>query len=503
MIEAKSITKSYRSTVANNGLTLSIRAGEILGILGENGAGKSTLLSILGGMIQPDAGSVHIDGKPTVFRSPRDALKAGVSVAHQHFSLIPTFTVREQLRLAGWRSSHLPYILRARFTGHEKISEISLGERQTLEIAKSLVWNPRLLLLDEPTSILTSAEVGYLFDVARDLRSQGTSVVFVTHKLHEALELCDRIVVLRKGEAVGSLERTDGEWPKGSESRLLRYMFGSDAESNAASSVQGAPVRVTPRQLQPSGTEGCTLFHLENVSTGASHGRRALKSISLDLDNGEIGAIVGVDGQGQREMAEVCAGYVPATGEITIQGRPLPTGQAAVFSEEGVGYITDDRIGEGTIPEFSIENNLILKRQRSEPFSRHGLLRRRSIRSNANDLMCRWRIEPAKAEAPIGHLSGGNIQKVLLARELSIASSLLIANNPSQGLDARTANYVWSVLETFASQKGGVLLFTTDVDEALTHADRVAVMYEGRVSPMERVTSGSRGELERMMVGGW
>lgn len=493
MLEAKSVTKTYGSTIANDDLSVLIRPGEILGVLGENGAGKSTFLSILAGKIQPDNGELLVDGTPSEFGAPGDALRAGVSIVFQHFSLIPTFTVREQLRLAGWRSKHLPELLRRRFTGHELIGEMSLGGRQMVEIARALASNPRILLLDEPTSILTTAETEQLFELVRDLRQGGTSVVIVTHKLHEAMNLCDRVVVLRQGRAVGEMERTGGHWPEEANSRLLRLMFGPEIElPEATVDVPAARAEAPPRPL----------FGVRAMGTTASPGRRALYGISLDVNENEICAIVGVDDQGQRELAELCAGYVAAPGTVALRGRGLPLGNRREFLRAGIAYLTGDRIGEGTVPGFSVEDNLVLKRQRDRPFSRHGLLRRRAIRREGREQISRWHIEPPNGAVPIGVLSGGNIQKVILARELAMASSLLIANNPAHGLDANTQHLVWRVIRRFA-EGAGVLLFTSDIDEAITQADRIGVMYAGRLSPLLPVTSETRSQVERMMVSGW
>ncbi len=504
MLEAKCITKTYGPTAANDCLTLSIRRGEIVGVLGENGAGKSTLLSILAGAIQPDSGQLLINGKPTVFGAPGEALRNGVSIVFQHFALIPTFTVREQMHLAGWSSRELPDLLRSRFSGNEPISDISLGNQQLIEIAKALASHPSVLLLDEPTSILTSAETQQLFVLLRTLKEQGMSVVFVTHKLHEAMEVCDRIVVLRKGKDVGELEQSRSGWSSETDTGLLKLMFGRDEDDtdDAAQELNTPEPLIAGSRDLPKRETGA-LFCVQEVSTRACPGRRALHQVSLDVGEREICAIVGVGGQGQRELAEVCAGYAPAHGTLSLQGRALTIGNAGAFRRAGIAYLTDDRMGEGTVPGFTLEENLILKRQREWPFSRRGRLRPGRVRDRAREEVSRWRIEPTSPQAPIGTLSGGNIQKVLLARELSIASSLLIANNPSQGLDTRTRTQVWSAIKEFAEGQGGVLLFTTDIDEALERADRVGVMYEGAVSPLMPVGDGTRSDLERMMVAGW
>ena len=495
MLEATCISKTYGSIRANDCLTASINPGEIVGLLGENGAGKSTFLSILAGRIQPDSGYLQIDGQRVEISSPRDALHLGISIVFQHFALVPSFTVREQLRLAGWDAPQLPDLLASRLSGDEIIGQLSLGERQLVEIARARVSNPRFLLLDEPTSILTTAEAHGLFEVMRGLREDGTSVVLVTHKLQEAMAVCDRIVVLRRGRAVDGISRMSHGWPEGCENRLLRSMFGSLPGNDV-------PVPIPASAKRPQ-SDSSVRFHIQDVSTPAAHGRMGLHHIDLDIGDGEIVAVVGVDGQGQRELADVCAGYARISGIITLDGHVLPAGNAPAFRHAGVAYLTDDRIGEGAVPGFSIEANLAMKQQRDWPLSRLGILRRRAIRQYARDMIAAWNIEPPRANLPIDVLSGGNVQKVLLARELSIASSLLIVNKPSQGLDARTRDLVWNAIRQFAENRGAVLLLATDVDEALAFADRVAVIYEGRVSALSGTSDIARAELERMMVAGW
>jgi simple sugar transport system ATP-binding protein len=501
VLEARNITKRYGPVVANDALDLTIHPGEILGLLGENGAGKSTLLSILGGMTRPDSGQILIGGRVIPLGSPRDAIRHGISVVYQNFSLVPTFTVREQLRLAGWTSGALPKPVRDRFSGHERIERLSLGERQLVEIARALITRPRILLLDEPTSILTSAEAKDLFDLVRGLREQGASIVIVTHKLREAMDVCDRIVVLRHGRAVGSVERSLIHWPGRTETNLVSLMFGSTNVDAIATAETPPPVSADPGDEQTGGHN--FLFQLWRVTTDASADARALRGIDLEIERGEICAIVGVDGQGQRELASVCAGYFAANGSIILDGERLVAGDATTFRRAGVTLLTDDRHGEGTVPGFSIENNLILKRQRDRPFNRFGYLRRKAARKLARTEIARWHIEPTVPQAPVRTLSGGNVQKVLIARELDIASALLVANKPTQGLDVRTAGLVRAALRRFAASGRAVLLLTTDVDEAMESADRVAVIFDGAVSTLQPAATVSRTGLERMMVAGW
>ncbi|MEJ7839773.1 MAG: ATP-binding cassette domain-containing protein [Thermomicrobiales bacterium] len=494
LLETRNLCKRYGSHLANDRISLSINPGEIVGLVGENGAGKTTLLSILAGMTAADSGDLLIDGVKQAIASPMRARQSGISITYQHFSIVPTFTVAEQLRLAGWNSAELPELLRGTFSGKETVGRLSLGEQQRIEIAKALVSQPRVLLLDEPTSILTRGEADLLFDVVRKIRDQGTAVVFVTHKLSEAISLCDRVIAMRRGRIVGSVEQTSSGWPTDTEQQLLGMMFGRDGSSIERPSVRSSEVQSKP----------CTaLFRLDRISTDPEPELRALRNISLEVDPCELLVIVGVDGQGQRELADVCAGYRHADGQISLNAQHLNSGRSREFFAAGISCLTDDRIDEGTVPDFTIEETLIMKRQRELPFSRLGRLQRSKIREQAIHQIERWTIEPAEPGARIRTLSGGNIQKVMLAREFARDASLLIANKPSHGLDARTQRVVWDAMHAFVERGGGAIVFTSDLDEALAQGHRIAVMFEGRLSSPVAVSSIQRTDLERMMVSGW
>jgi len=491
VLEAHEITKRYGPVVANDALNIAVRPGEVLGLLGENGAGKSTLLSVLSGMVEPDVGELLIDGAPVQLESPHDAIRHGIGMVYQHFSLVPTFTVREQLRLAGWRSRALPALLRDHLTGDEWLNTLSLGERQRVEIAKALIAEPRFLLLDEPTSILAPTEVDDLFALLREIRQRGVAIVLVTHKLREALAIADRIVVLRHGALAATAERPAAGWTNGTESELLGAMFGD------------AVHRLGGVAAAPEGDEQAPLLSALGVSSRKRHDHRPVRDVTLDVREREICAIVGIDGQGQRELAEILTGYRAATGEIRICGRSLAGLSSRGFAEAGIGYLTDDRRAEGGATALSVALNLVLKRQRRRPFARGPLLNRRAVRADAARQVQAWDVTPTDIDLPLDLLSGGNIQKALLARELALAPRVLIANKPTHGLDARTQAVVWRAFRELTDRGGGVLVLTTELDEALAHADRVAVMLDGRVSPQSPVGTSSRMELARMMVTGW
>ena len=485
MLEARDITKRYGPVLANDRVTLEIRPGEVLALLGENGAGKSTVLSILSGMVSPGNGQLMLDGAPLTLGGPVDAIRHGIGMVYQHFSLVPTLTIREQLRLAGWRGTGLPPVLADRMRGDALIGDLSLGERQRVEIAKALVRKPRFLLLDEPTSILGPTEIDDLFALIRDICAQGVAVVLVTHKLREALAVAERTVVLRRGRVVARAERPASGWDGNAEGTLLRAMFG-DASVEAASGLPRGLVEGTVPLLTVSGVSA-----------------RGVHDVSLAVHAREICAIVGVDGQGQCELAEILTGHRAARGEIRMRAQVLSGRHARRFALAGIGYLTDDRRGEGGVTTMSVAENLMLKRQRRRPFSRFGRLSRRAMRADARGLVAQWAIAAPSVNVPLDALSGGNIQKVLLAREMAIAPEVLIANKPTHGLDARTGVLVWQAMREIAARGGGVLVFTTDLDEALTHADRVGAILAGRVSPLRPVDATDRADLARTMVSGW
>jgi len=485
MLEAREMTKRYGAVLANDRISLDIRPGEVLGLLGENGAGKSTLLGILSGMVTPDGGQLLLDGEPLALRGPADAIRHGIGMVYQHFSLVPTLTVHEQLQLAGWRSAALPAMLGDRIPGREPIAALSLGEQQRVEIAKALLSRPRILLLDEPTSILGPTEINDLFDLVRAIRDQGVAVVLVTHKLREVLALADRTVVLRRGRVAAGAERPTDGWSDAAEGELLRAMFGAAPEQLATDAPAGMVTGTIPL-LTASGLEA-----------------RRVRDVALTVHAREVCAVVGVDGQGQRELAEVLTGHRRANGSIRMRERELSGSGARRFARAGIGYLTDDRRGEGGVATMSLAANLVIKRQRRRPFSRFGLLNRLAIRADARRRVAEWGIAPPDVDAPLDALSGGNIQKTLLAREMAVTPAVLIANKPTHGLDARTETLVWRAMRDITTRGGGVLVFTTDLDEALARADRVGVIFAGKVSGLAPAQETSRDELARMMVAGW
>lgn len=492
VLELAGISRAFGDIRANDAISLKVERGEILGLVGENGAGKSTLLSILAGLERADAGTVSVEGEPVRPGSSAASIRHGISLVHQHFSLVPTFTVAEQLRLAGWTRPDLPEVLGTDIPPNARIERLAPGQQQRVELAKALVSNPRILLLDEPTSILAPSEVDGLFETLHRLRAAGTAIVFVTHKIREVLAHADRIVVLRRGKVSGELHRREGVWAADSERQLVQAMFAA-APERSTSQIQAAPATSRNAPI-------LTGSRLNTIGTGGSPG---LRDVDVSVRSGTIHAVVGIDGQGQGTLADVLAGYERASGSIEIDGVPLAGLGAAAFAEAGIGFVSGERLRDGGVGAFTVGANLLLKRQGSPEFTRWGLIRRDRVAEEASQAIREWDIQPPEPAYPFAALSGGNMQKVLLAREFARQPRVLIAVNPVSGLDVQTARHVRDRLREFVQTERAALWFTNDVDDAMVVADTISIMFEGRLSPAIPVQAASMQTMSGMMVSGW
>lgn len=489
MLTVLDITKTFDTVTANDRISLSVKRGEIVALVGENGAGKSTLLSIVGGFQQPDSGSMSIDGRRVALDSPRTALRLGISVVHQHFALVSTFTVREQMALAGARQGRTSRVLEDAVPPESRIEDLPMAQQQRVELARALVVDPKVLLLDEPTSMLAPREIDQLFAELRRIRGAGTSIVLVTHKIEEALGLADRVLVLRRGQLVGEEDKRDGKWTDNVRDRILTAMFDFPAAIQADRDTQ------TNRTIPVRDV----LITVDRLSTAPVVGRHALRDISFSLHRGQRLAIVGVGGQGQRELLEALAGYIDDHGAIWLHGAR----RGGSERRDVIGYISEDRTGEGGVEHLDLTRNLLLKHQRQAQFARLGILRWGPIRRFVDRAIEEWRIAPAEPDRRFGTLSGGTMQKALLAREMARQPRLVLAANPAHGLDVRTADFLWAELEAFSLGGGGVIFTTTDLADARNHADLVAVLFDGRLSTPLPAVSLSERELGEMMVAGW
>lgn len=496
-VRAVGITKRFPGVVANNAINFDLMPGEIHGLVGENGAGKTTLMSILSGYYQPDEGEIYIYDKIARIRSPKDALKLGIGMVYQHFSLVPRFSVVENVSLgldvAGQEtrdSNTLARLISERAVELEfsidpwaEVAQLSVGEQQRVEILKVLFRGANIIILDEPTSVLAPVEVAGFFRMIKSLAAQGRSVVFITHKLLEALEICDRITVLRSGVKVGTLSRSELR----TAGDVIRMMFGTEAEPTAT------------RQFAQVGDE---VMRARGLVVENDLGQEAVKDLSLTLHKGEILGIAGVEGNGQKELAEALAAVRPLkAGEILIGEKKISGANPAEVYDLGVTYITDDRVGEGMVPDLSVAENLVLKSFRRPPYRRGLVVDWGRVRDETSRLVKEYGIVARAPESIVRTLSGGNLQKLLVARELTEEPAVLIANQPTHGLDARTTQYIHQKLMEQASQGTAIILISNDLDEILSLSDTIAVIYRGQIVGVLPRQQATKEEVAHLMVG--
>ncbi len=472
----RGITKRFVGVVANDGVDLDVASGEVHALLGENGAGKSTLSNILTGLYHPDEGTIRLAGRETTFASPRDAIDAGVAMVHQHFRLVSKFTVAENF-LLGSRGAYDPKQAARRIAdlGREyglevdplaNVWELSVGEQQRVEILKALDRRARILILDEPTAVLTPQEADALFATMRRMADDGRSVIFISHKLHEVMKVSDRVTTLRDGKTVGTLvtaETTSAE--------LARQMVGRSVVFNADDTAQRP--EVDPDRI---------VLDVAGLSAEGVRPQSSPKQVSLQVHAGEVLAICGVSGNGQRELAASIYGIRKRTaGTVAVNGVPSRGKGPRESTALGLAFIPEDRLKTGLSPSLPIHGNLALKGYRRPPMSAGPFLNAKVIRANAEDLVQRFGIKTPSIDTPTRVLSGGNVQKVLLAREIGSRPHALIASTPTRGLDVGAIETVRAVLMDAARAGAGVLLITEDLDEAIALAHRLVVMFEGRI----------------------
>jgi len=495
-LATRDVTKRFPGVLANDRVSFEVLPGEIHALLGENGAGKTTLCNVLTGLYRPDDGYVEVGGAAMQFHSPRDSQQAGIFMVHQHLRLVESMTVAENVVL-GWSKSRWRFSPGAvektvaeaaeRFQmpvdPKARIWQLSLGERQRVEILKALYRGARILILDEPTTVLTPQEADQLFSSVRDMAGAGQTVIFISHKLPEVLAVADRVTILRQGHSITTVPTagTDAD-------HLAGLMVGRDVSLEATTRLAKEP--------------GPAIVELAGVSARGDLGAEALKDVTLGVHAGEILGIAGVSGNGQRELAEVITGLRPTTaGKITVAGMPLRSSDARAAIDLGIAYVPEDRMGTGISPNLSIAENLILKSYRGKEMRRGPLLSSRKEIANAKELMARFDIRAPGPRTLIRQLSGGNIQKVLLARELSSAPRVLVAASPTRGLDVGATQYVRQVLVETAKSGVAVLMVSEDLDEIFELSDRIAVFYNGRVVGIVSAAEANRQQIGLMMAG--
>lgn len=505
LIRLEQVTKRYPGVLANDAITLDLHAGEIHALLGENGAGKSTLIALLAGMQQPDAGRLLIDGRAVRFSAPRAALQAGIGTVYQHSALVPSLTVLENLMLGRrWWQGRKQITTRRRFSAlcdelgvrlpaDALLSSLSLGERQTVEIVKALWEGRRLLILDEASAMLTPSAVGELQRSLTHLAAKGMAILFVTHKLPEALAFGDRVSILRAGRLVASRSAADlhRRGPEQAQSEIISLMFDAPATSPAAP----AP--------PPSSKEKTPLLRVQGLRAECSEQEPQLGSMDFSLSAGEILGVAGIDGNGQRQLAEALAGQrAVIAGRIELDGNAIQAASVPQRMRQGLRYLTDDRLGEGSLPAFPISLNLLLKRLGDAPFWRHGVEQPREIEANAQRTITTHNIRAPGPNTPLGSLSGGNVQKLLLARELEGQPRVVIYNKPTYGLDFQTQQLAHAAIRRQAASGVAALLISPDLDELLAISHRVAVMAGGRIVGVVHNGPDARQAVGRLMVAG-
>ncbi len=496
-LELKGITKRFPGVLANDGIDLTVAPGEIHALLGENGAGKSTLMNVLYGLYRPDEGEVLIDGKAVQFDGPGDAIEAGIGMVHQHFMLIPVFSVTENIML-GVESTTGPLLALDRATARRRIMELSdehglrvdpdaviedlpVGVRQRVEILKTLYRHSNLLVLDEPSAVLTPQEIDDLFEVMRSLARAGTSIIFITHKLNEVLVIADRITVLRRGKVVGTTTPDATN-----EAELARMMVGRPVQLEVTKAASQA---------------GPEVLTLQGVTVRDDRQQVAVNGLDLTVHAGEIVAIAGVQGNGQTELVEAITGLRHVEhGTIQIAGVAVKPDPRHVFAA-GVGHVPEDRLEEGLIVGFTVAENMILNSYYLEPYATGLSLHLDAMLATANELTREYDVRTPSVMNDIGNLSGGNQQKVIVAREFSRPLKLLVAAQPTRGLDVGSIEYIHKRIVAKRDEGTAVLIVSTELEEVLSLGDRIAVMYQGRIMDILDPSEATPERLGLLMGG--
>lgn len=496
-LELRDISKRYPGVIANDSVSLTVRSGEVLALLGENGAGKSTLMKIVGGITTADSGEIYMSGRRARIRRPKDARALGIGMVHQHFMLVPDLTVAENLALNRPGTLLGPLTmgaLRKRVTELANrykfdiepdalIEDLSVGEQQRVEILKLLDADAKVLIFDEPTAVLTPYEWEHLAGVLQDLARAGCAIILITHKLHEVFDVATRCTVLRAGRLVGSVNTADA-----SPDEVIEMMIGRAVEV---------------RDDEPHGTRGEIALELAHISLRDADGRQRLSDISLAVHDGEILGIAGIEGNGQTQLIDVACGFrEPDQGTVTVCGRDATSVGPTGLIEAGLAVIPEDRHRHGVALSMSVSDNMLIKELRNPHLFRHGLRQQDHIHSRDQQLVERFDIRIPSAEVYVRQLSGGNQQKVVLARELSRDPRVVIAAQPTRGLDVGATQYVYDALKAHRNAGGATLLVSSELDELMLLADRIAVISDGRIIDTLATKDTSTEQIGRLMING-
>jgi general nucleoside transport system ATP-binding protein len=495
VLRMEGITKRFPGVIANDDISIDVRAGEVHALLGENGAGKSTLMKVLYGLLQPDRGEIFLHGGRIHISSPRAAVEHGIGMVHQHFMLVPNLTAVENVMLGLPRhplsvldragaSRRLRELSEEYYLGVEPnavVENLSVGAQQRLEILKLLFRNVRLLVLDEPTSVLAPAEVEQLVRMVRMLAGEGRAIIFISHKLEEVKEVSDRVTVLRDGRVVATCPTDE------------------PSSADLAQMMVGRPITIGRRLGGRASESAATELQLENVTGLGDHGVPALVNVSLEVHAGEIMGVAGVDGNGQRELAECIAGLRRIeSGRVLVGGRAV---EGQTRDLKLLGFIPEDRQRTGLILSFSIGENLVLKSFDSAPFTRRGLLRWRAIWEHARRLMSELRMRRTDPTIPVAELSGGNQQRVMVGRELQRDPKVVIASQATRGLDIGAVENVHAMLIAQKNRGAAVLFISTELNEVIAISDRIVVLYRGEIMGEVWPEEVTIEEIGQMMLG--
>ncbi len=496
-LEVRGITKRYPGIVANDGVDFRLRRGTIHALLGENGAGKSTLMNVIYGLSTPDEGEIRVEDRLVQIHSPNDAIALGIGMVHQHFMLVPVFTVAENIILGSEVTRGPALDIRAAQRQIQAVSqeyglevdptavieELSVGIQQRVEILKALYREARILVLDEPTAVLTPQEVQELFHIMRQLTAQGVSIVFITHKLKEVLEVADDITVMRRGKVVGTTTPEQVDEPQ-----LAAMMVG-----------RNVLLQVEKAVAQP----GEVALDVQNLRVFDARRVPIIQDVSFQVRRSEILGIAGVQGNGQTELVEVLTGLRPADGgTVLLNNVPMRLGQARYLFEHGLSHIPEDRQKHGLVMGFSIADNMVLNTYYLPPFASRWRRRERAILDHALDLIKRFDVRTSGAHMAVKTLSGGNQQKVIVARELSRSVQLLVANQPTRGLDVGSIEFIHQQIVAQRDHGCAVVLVSAELDEILSLSDRIAVMFEGRIVATLPCADATHEKLGLLMTGG-
>ena len=497
-LEMRGISKRFPGVVANDGITLSIQPGQIHALLGENGAGKSTLMNILYGLLSPDEGEILLDGKPVQIADPSDAIARGIGMVHQHFMLVPVFTVAENIVLGNETMANAVFLdvhksegrirdlatqLGFQIDPDTKVGDLSVGIQQRIEILKALYRGAKVLILDEPTAVLTPQETVEIFAVLRRLASEGTSIVFISHKLYEVLEIADTITVIRRGRVVGEAD------PKtATEEDLAEMMVGREVS-----------LIVDKGPAHP----GDVVLQVQDLVVADDRGTVVVDGASFEVRAGEIFGIAGVAGNGQAELVEALNGLRRIrAGRVTLNGHDVTSHSSRELSERGIAYIPGDRQRYGLVMTFPVEDNLILTEYHHAPFSRFGIIDERAIAKRAAELIPAFDIRTPSGEVPTSTLSGGNQQKVIVAREFSRDLALLIADQPTRGIDVGSIEFIHKQIVAKRDAGTAVLLVSAELDEVLELSDRIGIMYRGRLVAVVDAATAEKDRIGLIMATG-